>query len=95
MILFPTVRVSVLGSVPVLGSPKALKANAAPSDTEGDLPEEEASTSQPASPHTPRSAPTGTPNAVSHHYARQALPGPTAREYSWRVRGGGRSRVGF
>ena len=81
MILFPTVRVSALGSaVPVLGSPKALNVNAAPSDTEGESPEEEASTSQPAA----RSALARTPNAVSHDAERQAPPGPAVREYSWR-----------
>ena len=83
MILFPTVRVSALGSaVPVLGSPKALKVNTAPSDTEGDSHKDKASTSQPAAPHAPSSAPTGTPNAVSHDAARQALPRPAGREYS-------------
>ncbi|CAL8255526.1 unnamed protein product [Arctogadus glacialis] len=76
VMLFPTVRVSALGSaVPVLGSPKALNVNAAPSDTEGESPEEEASTSQPAA----RSALAGTPNAVSHEAARQAPPGPAGR----------------
>ncbi|CAL8255147.1 unnamed protein product [Gadus morhua 'NCC'] len=71
-----TVRVSALGSaVPVLGSPKALNVNAAPSDTEGESPEEEASTSQPAA----RSALAGTPNAVSHDAERQAPPGPAVR----------------
>ncbi|CAL8274952.1 unnamed protein product [Boreogadus saida] len=76
VISFPTVRVSALGSaVPALGSPKALNVNAAPADTEGESPEEEASTGRPAA----RSALAGTPNAVSHEAARQAPPGPAGR----------------
>lgn len=90
-------RVAALGSaVPLPVSPEAaaLPVNVAPSDTEENNGEEDASTSQTVFPvrpdvHTPlvtdsATKTTGMPNAVSRDIARKPLSRPIARKYNHR-----------